>query len=133
MRLIFLGPPGSGKGTQARRLAAQSGLAHISTGDILRAAVTAETPLGQQAKQYMDRGALVPDEVVIGITRARLQEQDCKRGFILDGFPRTIGQAEALTELLDSLGMPVGSAVQKFPNDFTAHLESPRWREGANG
>ncbi len=111
MRFIFLGPPAAGKGTQARRLAEERGLAHISTGDILRAAARAGTPLGQEAKRYMERGSLVPDEVMIGIIRERLQQEDCRRGFILDGFPRTIPQAEVLSELLSSLGKPVEHVV----------------------
>jgi adenylate kinase len=111
VRFIFLGPPAAGKGTQARRLAEERGLAHISTGDILRAAARAGTPLGQEAKRYTERGALVPDEVMIGIIRERLQQEDCRRGFILDGFPRTIPQAEVLSELLDSLGKPVEHVV----------------------
>jgi adenylate kinase len=116
VRLIFLGPPAAGKGTQARRLAAEYGLAHISTGDILRAAVKAGTPLGRQAQQFMDRGALVPDDVMIGIIRERLQLPDCARGFILDGFPRTIAQAEALAGLLASLGKPI---------DYVVNMEVP--------
>lgn len=111
MRLIFLGPPAAGKGTQARRLAAECGLAHISTGDILRAAAKGGTALGRKAQQYMDRGALVPDDVMIGIVGDRLQRADCARGFILDGFPRTIQQAEALGELLQSLKKPIDYVV----------------------
>ena len=111
MRVIFLGQPGSGKGTQARRLAAEHGLAHISTGDMLRAAGKAESPLGREAKRYMNRGALVPDEVMIAIIRERLQEKDCERGFILDGFPRTKPQADGLAKLLHSLGKPVDHVV----------------------
>jgi adenylate kinase len=111
VRLIFLGPPAAGKGTQARRLAAKCGIPHISTGDILRAAVKTGSYLGRRAKQYMDRGALVPDDVMIGIIRERLQKADCARGFILDGFPRTIAQAEALAELLASLGKPLGRVI----------------------
>jgi adenylate kinase len=104
VRLIFLGPPAAGKGTQARRLAAECGIPHISTGDILRAAVKAGSYLGREAKRYMDRGTLVPDDVMIGIIRERLQKADCARGFILDGFPRTIAQAEALAASLTSMG-----------------------------
>lgn len=116
MRLIFLGPPAAGKGTQARRLAAEYGLAHISTGDILRAAARTGTVLGRKAQQYMDRGALVPDEVMIGIIRERLQKSDCARGFILDGFPRTVPQAEALSGLLESLEIPL---------DYVVNMEVP--------
>lgn len=100
MRLIFLGPPGVGKGTQALRLSAQLRTPKISTGDILRESVEGKTPLGLQAKSFMDSGKLVPDEVVIGIIRERLKEADCRKGFILDGFPRTRPQAEALTMML---------------------------------
>lgn len=116
MQLIFLGPPAAGKGTQARRLAAEYGIAHISTGDILRAAVKAETVLGRKAQQYMDRGALVPDDVMIGIIHERLQKCDCARGFILDGFPRTLPQAEALARLLESLEKPI---------DYVINMEVP--------
>jgi adenylate kinase len=111
VRLIFLGPPAAGKGTQARRFAAAYGIPHISTGDILRAAIKRGTYLGQEAKRYMDRGALVPDEVMIGIIQERLQQSDCAGGFILDGFPRTIPQAEALAELLKSMNTPLDSVV----------------------
>jgi adenylate kinase len=111
VRLIFLGPPAAGKGTQARRLAAEYGIPHISTGDMLRAAAKGGTQLGQEAKRYMDRGALVPDDVMIGIIQERLQQSDCARGFILDGFPRTIPQAEALAELLKSINIPLNYVV----------------------
>ena len=107
MRFIFLGPPAAGKGTQARRLAAEHGIPHISTGDILRAAIREGTYLGREAKRYMDRGALVPDDVMIGIVRERLQRSDCSPGFILDGFPRTIPQAEALAGLLETMNVPL--------------------------
>jgi adenylate kinase len=103
MRLILLGPPGAGKGTQAKLLADKLGIPQVSTGDMLRAAVKAGTPLGREAKQYMDRGALVPDGVIIGLVRDRLQQQDCARGYILDGFPRTVAQAEALGKTLTEL------------------------------
>jgi adenylate kinase len=111
VRLIFLGPPAAGKGTQARRLAAEYGISHISTGDILRAASKGGTYLGREAKRYMDRGALVPDDVMIGIIRERLQQSDSVGGFILDGFPRTIPQAEALAELLRSMDTPLKYVV----------------------
>ncbi|MGH7387023.1 MAG: adenylate kinase family protein, partial [Candidatus Methylomirabilales bacterium] len=93
MQAILLGPPGAGKGTQAKMLTGRYGVPQVSTGDILRAAVAAGTPLGKEAKTYMDRGALVPDEVVIGIVRDRLGEPDCRKGYLLDGFPRTLAQA----------------------------------------
>lgn len=111
MRLILLGPPGAGKGTQAKMLTEKYGVPQISTGDILRAAVAAGTPLGKEAKTHMDRGALVPDDVVIGIVRDRLAEPDCQRGYLLDGFPRTVAQAEALTRMLKELGAPLPIVV----------------------
>ena len=107
MQAILLGPPGAGKGTQAKMLTERYGVPQVSTGDILRAAVAAGTPLGKEAKTYMDRGALVPDEVVIGIVRDRLGEPDCRKGYLLDGFPRTVAQAEALSRMLKKLGAPL--------------------------
>jgi adenylate kinase len=104
VRVAFLGPPGAGKGTQARALAREWGVPQIATGDMLREAVAAKTPLGLEAKRYMDQGALVPDEVVVGATAERLAAPDAARGFILDGFPRTIVQAEALARLLKDAG-----------------------------
>jgi adenylate kinase len=103
-RLLLLGPPGAGKGTQARRLVAKLGVPQVSTGDMLRAAVAASTPVGRQAQAYMDRGELVPDAVVIGVTEERLRQPDAAAGFVLDGFPRTAAQAEALDALLEKLG-----------------------------
>ena len=103
MRIILLGPPGAGKGTQAKLLIERLQVPQISTGDMLRAAVKDGTPLGRQAKAYMDRGALVPDEVIIGLVRERLQAPDCARGYVLDGFPRTVAQAEALEKTLGEL------------------------------
>ena len=100
MRLIFLGPPGAGKGTQARTLAGERGIPQIATGDMLREAVAKGTRLGMEAKSYMDRGALVPDKVVVGLVAERLDQDDAKKGFILDGFPRTVTQAEVLERLL---------------------------------
>lgn len=97
MNLIFLGPPGAGKGTHAQRLMNELGIPQISTGDMLRQAMKAETPLGLSAKRYIEAGDLVPDEVVIGIVKERLQAPDCQKGYILDGFPRTVAQAEALS------------------------------------
>ncbi|TLM66097.1 MAG: adenylate kinase [Deltaproteobacteria bacterium] len=103
MKLILLGPPGAGKGTQAKMLTDRFRIPQIATGDILRGAVQAGTALGLQAKSFMDAGALVPDEVVIGIVRERLQQEDCSAGFILDGFPRTVAQADALQATLAGL------------------------------
>lgn len=104
MRLMVLGAPGAGKGTQAVILSKKLQIPHISTGDIFRSNIKNETPLGKLAKQYIDSGALVPDEVTIGIVRDRLMEPDCSKGFILDGFPRTIPQAESLDKMLDEMG-----------------------------
>ncbi|MFC4620264.1 adenylate kinase [Camelliibacillus cellulosilyticus] len=100
MNLILMGLPGAGKGTQAERITQEYGLPHISTGDMFRAAIKEGTELGKEAKSYMDKGALVPDEVTIGIVRERLGKADCQKGFLLDGFPRTTAQAEALDALL---------------------------------
>jgi adenylate kinase len=111
MNIVLLGAPGAGKGTQAAKIIEAYGIPHISTGDILRAAVANETPLGLEAKRYMDAGELVPDLVVIGLVKARLSEPDSDKGFILDGFPRTTAQAEALDRELESLGKKIEAAV----------------------
>ena len=107
MRIVLLGPPGAGKGTQAKRISERFGIPQISTGDILRDAVKRNTPLGIKARTFMDKGELVPDEVVIGIVEERLKEKDCTRGWILDGFPRTVPQAEALDRILEKHNTPV--------------------------
>jgi len=111
MNLILLGPPGAGKGTQAQRMVERVHLPQISTGDILRAAVKGSTPLGTKAKGFMDQGQLVPDEIVIGIVEERLKEEDCHPGFILDGFPRTIPQAEALQPILAKIRKTIDHVI----------------------
>jgi len=111
MNLILLGPPGAGKGTQAKLLMDKHAIPQISTGDILRAAVKAGTELGRKAKEYMDSGALVPDEVVIGLIRDRLKEPDAKSGYMLDGFPRTVPQAEALDGMLAEMGSRIDHVI----------------------
>jgi adenylate kinase len=111
MKLILLGPPGAGKGTQAKMLTDRLNIPQISTGDILRAAVKEGTPMGIKAKSFMDAGSLVPDEVVVGIVQERLQKEDCANGFILDGFPRTVAQADALKDTLRALGKDVDAVI----------------------
>ncbi len=104
MNIILMGPPGAGKGTQAEKLEKKLSISHISTGDMFRNAIKNKTDLGNKAKQYLDSGALVPDEITIGIVNERLQEDDCKKGFMLDGFPRTVIQAESLEKIMLNLG-----------------------------
>ncbi|MCX8030008.1 MAG: adenylate kinase [Thermodesulfovibrionales bacterium] len=111
MKLVFLGAPGAGKGTQAKKLVEKYSIPQISTGDLLRAAVAAGTALGKEAKSYMDKGELVPDRVVLGMVEERLKQDDCKKGYILDGFPRNTAQAEALDKMLESLNMQLDAAV----------------------
>ncbi|MBB3870053.1 adenylate kinase [Geobacillus sp. NFOSA3] len=114
MNLVLMGLPGAGKGTQAEKIVETYGIPHISTGDMFRAAIKEGTPLGLQAKEYMDRGDLVPDEVTIGIVRERLSKDDCQKGFLLDGFPRTVAQAEALENILAELNRSI---------DYVIHIQ----------
>lgn len=117
MNLVFMGLPGAGKGTQAENIVEHFQIPHVSTGDMFRSAMKDETPLGQEAKSYMDRGELVPDEVTIGIVNERLSKDDCKKGFLLDGFPRNVAQAEALENIL---------ALSDRKIDHVFHIEISR-------
>ena len=117
MIIILLGPPGAGKGTQATRIMSKNGLVQLSTGDMLRAAVAAETEVGTKAKEFMEAGKLVTDEIVIGIIADRIEEEDCKDGFLLDGFPRTVAQAEALDQLLKDKDLKVDAVVEMKVED----------------
>ncbi|SEU01317.1 adenylate kinase [Salinibacillus kushneri] len=117
MNLILMGLPGAGKGTQAEKIVEKYGIPHISTGDMFRSAIKEGTELGKKAKSFMDKGELVPDEVTIGIVRERLGKPDCKNGFLLDGFPRTIAQAEALENLLDDMNSKI---------NYVLHIEVPK-------
>jgi adenylate kinase len=112
MRIVFIGPPGAGKGTQAERIVAAYRLAHLSTGDMLRAARDAKSETGQKADRYMSRGQLVPDDIIVAIIAQRLTEADCRGGYLLDGFPRTIAQAEALDAMLRSQGTPLDAVLE---------------------
>jgi len=117
MNIILLGPPGAGKGTQAKRLIDKYGIPQISTGDMLRAALKEGTPLGLEAKKYMDQGTLVPDSVVIGLVKERIQKPDCAKGYMLDGFPRNVSQAESLDKMLEELRQKVDHVVSiEVPN-----------------
>ncbi|MFM1654482.1 adenylate kinase [Brevibacillus sp. B_LB10_24] len=128
MNVILMGLPGAGKGTQAERIVKEFGIPHISTGDMFRAAVKDETPLGLEAKSYMDKGLLVPDEVVIGIVRERLGKDDCNKGFLLDGFPRTVPQAEALTATLEELGKKLDHVINiQVARDVLIQRLTGRW------
>ncbi|MGM0472346.1 MAG: adenylate kinase [Bacillota bacterium] len=117
MHIILVGPPGAGKGTQAANLVEEFDVPHIATGDIFRSAIKNETPLGQKAKEYIDQGQLVPDEVTIGIVENRLADDDCQAGFILDGFPRTVGQADALEDILADLAIELDAVINIAVSD----------------
>ena len=126
--LILLGPPGAGKGTQAKKMVGVFGLPQISTGDILRAAVKQGTELGKKAKGFMDKGELAPDSVVIGIIEERLKEPDCKKGYILDGFPRTVPQAEALDGILKKMGSKIDHVISiEVPDKELMGRLTGRW------
>lgn len=112
MKLILLGPPGAGKGTQAQRIVDARGVVQLSTGDMLRAAVAAGTPVGKMAKEVMERGDLVSDEIICGIISDRIEEPDCAKGFILDGFPRNVAQAEALDKMLDQKSIAIDHVIE---------------------
>ncbi|GGH74807.1 adenylate kinase [Compostibacillus humi] len=116
MNLILMGLPGAGKGTQAEKIKSKYNIPHISTGDMFRSAIQEGTELGKKAKQYMDQGQLVPDEVTVGIVKERLGKEDCKKGFLLDGFPRTLDQAKSLDAILDDLGVSL---------DHVLHVDVP--------
>lgn len=118
MRIVFIGPPGAGKGTQAERIIEKYKLAHLSTGDMLRAARDAQTDVGKKADEYMSSGQLVPDEIIVGVIQERLGQADCEGGYLLDGFPRTIAQAEALDKMLADKGTPLDVVLElKVPEE----------------
>jgi len=119
LKLMIMGPPGAGKGTQAERLVKELDITHISTGDMFRAAIKEGTEMGKKAKEYMDQGQLVPDEVVVGMVKDRLSQPDCEKGFLLDGFPRTAAQADALSNTLENMGIKLDGVI---------NIEVPRER-----
>jgi len=128
MNVIFMGLPGAGKGTQAERIVSEFGIPHISTGDMFRAAISEGTALGLQAKSFMDQGLLVPDEVTIGIVRERFEKPDTQKGFLLDGFPRTLAQAEALDATLSDLGRKIDVVINlHVDREFLMERLTGRW------
>jgi len=119
VNLIFLGPPGAGKGTQSARIASQYGLIQLSTGDMLRAEVASASELGRKASSFMQRGALLPDDVILEMIENRILEKDCEGGFILDGFPRTVGQAQGLDKMLEKRDIPLDAVIEiRVPDDY---------------
>lgn len=132
MRVIFLGPPGAGKGTQAALICQRGAIPHVSTGEMMRAAVGSGSPLGQKVKKFLDAGELVPDAVVIDVIRDRLGKADCKKGFLLDGFPRTVEQAQALSKLLAELNMPITHVLElKVPDSVLLERVRKRGEQGS--
>ena len=133
--LILLGPPGAGKGTQAKRLERDRGFVQLSTGDMLRAAVASGSPLGRQAKAVMDAGKLMPDDVMIAIIAERISQPDCRKGFILDGFPRTVAQAEALDRLLSERGLALDHVIEVRVDDdmLVDRINARNAQAGAGG
>jgi adenylate kinase len=130
VRILFLGPQGSGKGTQAKRIQSEYGLPHIATGDILREAMVSGTELGRLAKPIYDRGELVPDDIIIGLIRDRLSDGDVEEGFVLDGFPRNLAQAEALDDMLEEIGQPLDIVLElRVPRDVAIERMLKRARD----
>ena len=128
MKIVLLGPPGAGKGTQAKSISNRYSIPHISTGDIFRKNISENTPLGIEAKSYMDNGQLVPDEVTINMVKDRLQQDDCKNGYLLDGFPRTVHQAEALDNFLTEREESIDTALLiEVPKEFILERMTGRW------
>ena len=131
MKIVFLGPPGAGKGTQSTRLVKKHGIVQLSTGDMLRAAVHAETPVGLRAKAVMEQGGLVSDEIVIGIISDRIEQPDCANGYILDGFPRTVAQAAALDKILSDKGVQLDAIIELVVDDATMITRIAKRRQDA--